>query len=171
MGLIVLLSMLRPSACRLRHSAPPRLAVHFRCPTCSEPLLPVDGSLRCSNRHSVDIAKEGYVYLIGPRRVSPEAAAESDALVRASRSFFEGGGFGPQVSAVAEEVVRALSHVPGGDADGESHVLAAGCGEGAVLRTVEQLLPAGGACRLWGTDESKLAVRYAAKRQRANRAS
>ena len=55
---------------------------------------------------------------------------------------------------------RALADCP--DTGGRRQVLNAGCGEGAYLRLLER-----DEAQLWGTDVSKLAVRYAAKRQPA----
>ena len=52
-------------------------------------------------------------------------------MVRASRAFFEAGGFGAQLAGVTAEVSRALADCPD---IGERHVLNAGCGEGAYLR-------------------------------------
>ena len=57
-------------------------------------------------------------------------------MTRASRAFFEAGGFGAQLAGVATEVSRALADCP--DAGGERHVLNAGCGEGAYLRLLQR---------------------------------
>jgi 23S rRNA (guanine745-N1)-methyltransferase len=69
------------------------------------------------------------------------------------------------VSGLADEVVRALSLCPG-DSDGHLAVLASGCSEGIYLRSVGEHAAMEGAVELWGVDERKLAVRYAASRQR-----
>jgi len=142
----------------------PRSAVQFSCPKCSAELLPSAEQrvLRCAGGHAFDVAKEGYVHLAKRTRASAEQQAESDEVTRASRAFFEAGGFGAQLAGVATEVSRALADCP--DAGGERHVLNAGCGEGAYLRLLQREQ-----AQLWGTDVSKLAVRYAAKRQPAAR--
>ena len=89
-------------------------------------------------------------------------------MVRASRAFFEAGGFALQAASVAEEVARALSLSPPRPAGEAPQVLGAGCGEGVYLRHVEAAMKAADRdAGLWGTDQSKLAVRYASKRQRA----
>ena len=56
-------------------------------------------------------------------------------MVRASRAFFEAGGFGAQLAGVTAEVSRALADCPD---IGERHVLNAGCGEGAYLRLLQR---------------------------------
>mmetsp|Transcript_21582 Transcript_21582/g.54895 ORF Transcript_21582/g.54895 Transcript_21582/m.54895 type:complete len:320 (+) Transcript_21582:40-999(+) len=142
----------------------PRRSVHFACPksNCGGELLPsTERVLRCACGHSIDVAREGYVHLAKRTKASAEQQAESDAVVRASRAFFEAGGFGAQLAGVTAEVSRALADCPD---IGERHVLNAGCGEGAYLRLLQREK-----AQLWGTDVSKLAVRYAAKRQPAAR--
>lgn len=89
-------------------------------------------------------------------------------MVRAERAFIESGGFATQLASISDEVFRALMLHHQADAADQLHVLNAGCGEGECLRLLARRLASenvkiGG---LWGTDTSKLAVRYAAKRQR-----
>lgn len=142
-----------------------RRAVHFRCPTCSEPLRPEPPrTLRCAKGHSVDVAKEGHCHLVPAGRRQPQKApkvrGDTDGSIRARRSFFEAGHYQLQASAVAAAVGAALGSVA---PDRPAAVLDAGCGEGQYLRAVERQL--GEHSSLWGTDLSRLAVRYAAKRQ------
>ena len=157
--------------------------LHFRCPTCSEALLPrPNGSgigkpaseLACAQGHTVSVAAEGHVHLLPtgrkPRKTST-AQGDSDASIRARRSFFDAGGYAAPVRAVAAETLRALVTQPRADG-GERNVLDAGCGEGAYLRGLEEASAAATALphmhmQLWGTDISKLAVRLSARRQRA----
>ena len=152
--------------------------LHFRCPTCSEALLPRPNSigkpaseLACAQGHTVSVAAEGHVHLLPtgrkPRKATT-AQGDSDASVRARRSFFDAGGYAAPVRAVAAETLRALAAQP--RAGGERNVLDAGCGEGAYLRALEEASAAATALphmQLWGTDISKLAVRLGARRQRA----
>ena len=112
----------------------PRGIVNFACPLCGHDLLPsAERMLRCSNGHAYDVAREGHVHLA--KRTNAKSAvqqAESDEAVRASRAFYEAGGFGTQLAGVAAEVSRALADCP--DTGGRRQVLNAGCGEGAYLR-------------------------------------
>ena len=64
-----------------------------------------------------------------------EPAAFNTQVTRASRAFFEAGGFGLQLAGVTAEVSRALADCPD---NGERHVLNAGCGEGAYLRLLQR---------------------------------
>ena len=70
----------------------------------------------------------------GPGHVADPAAFNSQ-VTRASRAFFEAGGFGLQLAGVTAEVSRALADCPD---NGERHVLNAGCGEGAYLRLLQR---------------------------------
>ena len=153
--------------------------LHFRCPTCSEALLPRSNGigtpateLACAQGHTVSVAANGHVHLLPtgrkPRKTAT-AQGDSDASIRARRSFFDAGGYAAPVRAVAAETLRALVSQP--RAGGERNVLDAGCGEGAYLRALEEASAAATAAlphmQLWGTDISKLAVRLSARRQRA----
>ena len=40
----------------------------FRCPVCGGPLDREERVYRCADRHSYDIAKEGYTYLLPPNQ-------------------------------------------------------------------------------------------------------
>ena len=148
----------------------PRAPACFACPHCGNNLVSNTGShgssqLVCANRHAFDVAKEGHVNLLPPTRSKPGVHDEVDKVVRASRAFHENGGFASQAAGIAAEVTRALCECP--DAGGSPQILAAGCGEGFYVRTLgKQLDRAGlaGQVGLWGTDTSKLAVRYAAKK-------
>ena len=158
-------------------SSVPSVGVRFQCPTCASPLLPSEHGLTCAQGHTVNVAKQGHVSLLPPRRVDPAAQAQDDERVRSTRLFFESimvasGDYGVQAEAIADETVRALSRCP--EPMHEAHILNVGCGEGNTLRCIQQRLEGAaeagstepGIPGLWGTDESKLAVRYAAARQR-----
>ena len=142
-----------------------RRALHFACPSCGDDLLPSEQSLRCAAadcKTTLDVAKEGHVHLAKPQKKA--AAAELDAIARASLAFHAAGGFEAQFAAVADEVARALSGCPPSD---EAQILIAGCGEGSCVRAVQERVdPSVG---LWAVDTNKLSVRYAAKRQRSAR--
>ena len=40
----------------------------FRCPVCGAPLTREEHTYRCPSRHSYDIAREGYTYLLPPNQ-------------------------------------------------------------------------------------------------------
>ena len=155
------LIMMLPTLAML--ATPVTSPTYFRCPLCSHLLLPHDSGLRCRNGHTFDQAREGHVHLLPPKKRAAQQS-EVDAQIRARRAFYEAGGFATQAGGLADEVVRAAASCPAAD---DLQVLAAGCGEGLFLRTVEERWANDNrsAVGLWGTDMEKQAVRYAARRQ------
>lgn len=111
------------------------------CPLCGEALRQTDGSLRCANRHTFDIARQGYVNLLTRR---PDTLYEDAALFEARRRVYAAGFFDPLLAALAR-------FLPGGP------LLDAGCGEGSLLHRL-----AGASGQAIGVDIAKVAVRMAA---------
>ncbi len=126
------------------------------CPVCKAPLQPFGGALQCENRHSFDLAKEGYVNLLTGQHKSGERTGDSRAMARARHAFLERGYF----DALAREVARQAAALTG-DAP---TVLDICCGEGHYAQCVAAAKP----CRLFGFDLSKEMVRLAAKRKIPN---
>src|SRR5579872_5299607 len=93
------------------------------CPVCQMALRQVDSALICANKHSFDIAREGYVNLLLQKR-----SGDAKEMLRARRSFLERGLYQPVSDAVNE---LARMHLP--DTAGSPHILDAGCGEGYYL--------------------------------------
>ena len=73
------------------------------CPICREPLVLNAGALRCINRHSYDIAAEGYVNLLLIGRKDPGDNAD---MVAARRAFLLKGYYGKLSSALSSLVLR-----------------------------------------------------------------
>ena len=72
-----------------------------RCPHCSLPLGRVDRSLRCAEGHSYDVARQGYVNLLG--RAAPPNA-DSPTMLEARARFLATGQYLPVADAVAARV-------------------------------------------------------------------
>ena len=131
----------------------------FRCPVCSEPLERGERAYRCPNRHSYDLAKEGYTYLLPPNQKHSPAPGDDKGMAQARREFLSKGYYAPLLNTLCSQT---LSH------SGDSPViLDAGCGEGYYTAGIYQaLLAAGKAPRMAGTDISKFILRSAAKREK-----
>lgn len=147
----------------------------LRCPACGEPLAPAEGAVRCSRRHSFDLARHGYVGLLTGARAT---SGDDGPMARARRDFLAAGRYAPVRAAVADLAAagtppaaghpdaegrsRAEGH-PGaaaGHPDGRPLVLDVGCGTGYYLAGVLDALP--DAVGL-GLDTSAHALRVAAK--------
>ena len=117
------------------------------CPHCGEPLTGSAGSLRCAAGHSFDIARQGYVALLGgPKRGIP---GDTAAMVDARERFLSAGHFAPLTDVLVE--------LAGGAPEGP--VLDIGAGTGHHLAAVLQAQPQRVGLAL---DASKYAARRAA---------
>lgn len=59
----------------------------FRCPVCGGPLDREERVYRCADRHSYDIAKEGYTYLLPPNQKHSADPGDDKAMSAARRDF------------------------------------------------------------------------------------
>ena len=119
------------------------------CPVCGRPLEKCDRSYMCENRHSFDIARQGYVNLLTVRQKHSLAPGDTREQVLSRRAFLEADFYGP----IAETLIETAKKY---GVSGE--ILDIGCGEGWYSA---QLAAALGA-NLTGLDISKEAVRCAA---------
>lgn len=104
---------------------------YFICPICHETLHLDGASLRCPNRHTFDIAKQGYVNLAPAAKQSPfynKASFENRARI------LEAGYYDDIRDAVLDAVGRYLNP--------RAAILDVGCGEGFYARAVQRANPA-----------------------------
>jgi 23S rRNA (guanine745-N1)-methyltransferase len=131
----------------------------FRCPVCAGALGRVDRSLRCAKRHSFDLARQGYVNLLGGRGGALPAAGGDDAAQLARRDAFLGRG---HFDAVADTLAQMTA------LRGPVSLLEAGCATAYHLgRLADRLTAAGAAVTAAGFDISKAAAGFAARRHPA----
>jgi 23S rRNA (guanine745-N1)-methyltransferase len=135
-------------------------ANNLTCPLDGTPLLG-DKSLHCSNGHSFDIARQGYLHLLPVQNKKSKEPGDSKEMVEA-RSHFLDAGFYVPISEHLNSI--ALKHLPLSD---ELCVVDAGCGEGYYLsRFCDALMQREGDASLIGLDISKPAVIAAARRNK-----
>ena len=131
----------------------------FRCPVCGEVLTREERTYRCPNRHSYDIAKEGYTYLLPPNQKHSAAPGDDKGMAAARREFLSRGYYAPLLAALCREIDARTGMTPA--------LLDTGCGEGYYTAGIYQsLCAAGKQPRMAGTDISKAILRYAAKREK-----
>ena len=63
----------------------------FICPVCKEKLCIQNKSLVCSNNHTFDIAKSGYVNLLLSKQAGKNVHGDNKLTVRARRDFLSKG--------------------------------------------------------------------------------
>ncbi|WP_396126590.1 putative RNA methyltransferase [Amycolatopsis sp. FBCC-B4732] len=125
---------------------PPRVVEALRCSVCGDLIGLADRTLRCGNRHSFDLARQGYVNLLHAR--IPAGTADTAEMVAARADFLASGAY----RGLADELARAC-------AEADDLVVDAGAGTGYYLARV---LDASGAFGL-ALDVSAAALKRAAR--------
>lgn len=131
----------------------------FRCPVCGAPLERGERAYTCPDRHSYDLAKEGYAYLLPPNQKHSAAPGDDRQMAQARREFLSKGYYEPLLNTLCCHIPAVSGRQPA--------ILDAGCGEGYYTAGVFRALrDAGKAPRMAGTDISKFILRYAARREK-----
>ena len=123
-------------------------ATAFACPICQENLALVESSLKCSNRHSFDLAKFGYVNLAPQIKQSANYDKEN---FQNRQQILEAGFY----QAILEAISNLLSN-----SKNAKTVLDIGCGEGFYSRKLQESHPEK---TFYAFDISKDSVQIAAK--------
>lgn len=104
----------------------------FSCPICSSEMM-LEDQVRfvCTNGHSFDLAKSGYVNL------APQAHTTKydKTLFEARTAVMSSGFFEPIIHKLVEQVIQQIGHVD------NPVILDAGCGEGTHLSMMHAQLP------------------------------
>ena len=120
----------------------------FACPICQENLTLIETSLKCSNRHSFDLAKFGYVNLAPQIKQSTNYDKEN---FQNRQQILEAGFY----QAILEGISDILATKPSAKT-----VLDIGCGEGFYSRKLQEAHPDK---TFYAFDISKDSVQIAAK--------
>lgn len=131
------------------------------CPICAQPLQDVGATLVCANRHTFDVAREGYVNLLVRRKKLADSVGDSAEMLQARRQFLTSGFYDPLSDRLNELAVAILAEQPA------PVVADVGCGEGFYLRRLGDRL--GRPACLFGLDVAKTAVRMAARQHNNGR--
>ena len=119
------------------------------CPLCGAPLCRTEHTYRCENRHSFDIARQGYVNLLPVQQKHSLHPGDPREQVLARRAFLNQGFYQPIVDTLIDTAKSLGCTGP---------MLDVGCGEGYYSSRLAEALGA----ELIGLDISKEAVRCAA---------
>ncbi len=119
------------------------------CPICGKELNRQEKCYVCENRHSFDIARQGYVNLLTVQQKHSLTPGDTREQVLSRRSFLEAGYYAPIARALTETAQKY-------GVSGE--ILDIGCGEGYYSAQLADAL----GLPLTGLDISKEAVRCAA---------
>lgn len=137
----------------------------LQCPVCSRALKQGEKQYFCSNRHSFDIARKGYVNLLLPHHTGAGDPGDSKEMLQSRRAFLDKGYYETFSDQLNNIITCAL---PMKEEKGESmNILDAGCGEGYYTWRLKNRLAAldsHGKPHIYGIDVSKHAIHYASGR-------
>ena len=123
-------------------------ATAFACPICQEKLALAEGSLKCSNRHSFDLAKFGYVNLAPQIKQSANYDKEN---FQNRQQILEAGFY----QAILDTISDLLA-----SSESAKTILDIGCGEGFYSRKLQE---SHSGKTFYAFDISKDSVQIAAK--------
>ena len=125
------------------------------CPVCSEELNKQDRCYVCPNRHSFDMARQGYVNLLTVQQKHSLNPGDTREQVLSRRAFLEAGYYAPIARTLIETAQELGISGP---------IVDVGCGEGYYSAQLADALNA----ELVGFDISKEAVRCAAAKYKGH---
>ncbi|MBE6626653.1 MAG: hypothetical protein E7628_05680 [Ruminococcaceae bacterium] len=96
----------------------------INCPTCGETLIRENKSLVCPNRHTFDIAKQGYVNLLPPGKEKNAHTGDEQIMVKARVDFLSCGHYKRISDRLAELIAEHIL------TDTDAVICDMGCGEG-----------------------------------------
>ena len=122
----------------------------YLCPLCQQPLYLNTKQYQCANRHSFDIAREGYVNLLPVQHKNSKDPGDNKEMMQARRDFLHAGWYAPLAQALTDSVTKLAP----------DSLLDLGCGEGYYTAQLKRALPD---AQVFGVDISKAAIKFAAK--------
>jgi 23S rRNA (guanine745-N1)-methyltransferase len=87
------------------------VAAHVRCPVCAGPVRVGDDQVACENGHGFNIARQGYVSLVGGQ--GGPGTGDSAPMVMARERFLGSGHYQPIAAAITELAARLDPGGPG----------------------------------------------------------
>ncbi|MBE0493342.1 MAG: 23S rRNA (guanine(745)-N(1))-methyltransferase [Thiomicrospira sp.] len=132
----------------------------YRCPLCQHPLVRDGQQWHCDQRHSFDIAKQGYVNLLPVQNKRSKSPGDNADMMQARRDFLNAGFYQPLSDQLNQLFIDYLGFMP------TPQILDLGCGEGYYSARLHSAFNLKNQAQIWGLDISKDAIRYAAKRDK-----
>jgi len=134
-------------------------SISFKCPLCNEPLLREQKIYRCSNHHTYDEAKEGYVNLLLAQHKKSKNPGDNDEMIKSRQAFLNKGYY----ASLSSQILKIISSMEQGF---NQNILDIGCGEGYYMNAIKKAsLNENASLFLCGIDISKTAVKLAGKRK------
>ncbi len=140
-------------------------ALNLSCPIDGEPLLCQEKQLVCSNGHTFDIARQGYVNLLPVQHKRSKEPGDSKEMVMARTAFLNLGLYQPIAKTLSSIINNQIKNTINPDIN----LFDAGCGEGYYLDFIANTLSQSQIHKnihYVGLDISKHAIVAAAKRNK-----
>lgn len=137
----------------------------YQCPVCQLKLKEEEKYYLCSNNHSFDKSRKGYINLLLVNQKATKEPGDSKEMVLSRKEFLNKGYYKP----LAKELSLLLTRLIQANKDKIINVLDAGCGEGYFTCYLKKQLVETNPTKnlkFWGIDISKPAINYAATRDR-----
>lgn len=135
------------------------------CPVCKDRLIKdiSNKMYKCPNRHTYDIAKEGYVNLLISNQKRSKNPGDSKEMVLARVDFLSKGYYEVLSYKINEVIFECLEKI---NSD-KFNIMDLGCGEGYYLTNLKNYLDEKDIkANYYGLDVSKEAVKYASKKNK-----
>ncbi|QEN06268.1 23S rRNA (guanine(745)-N(1))-methyltransferase [Thiospirochaeta perfilievii] len=129
----------------------------YTCPVCKKPLQKIDTTFKCTNNHSFDIAKEGYVNLMPIKSKKTKDPGDNRKMLLSRREFLESGYYKRLALNLSDKINSILENITG------ANILDLGCGEGYYAGIIDKNI-VNKHNTIYGVDISKIAVKYGSKR-------
>lgn len=133
------------------------------CPYCKSALQDTNEKMyRCENKHTFDVAKQGYINLLPVNQKKSKDPGDNEMMITARRNFLELGFYDPLIESITNLVETKLTFETN-----DIVAFDAGCGEGYYSEKALNNLT-GLDTQIFGTDISKFAVKNAARKYKEN---
>jgi 23S rRNA (guanine745-N1)-methyltransferase len=139
----------------------------LQCPVCRERTVRSETGCQCANKHTFDVARQGYVNFLLAHQKNSKEPGDSREMIQSRRRFLDRGHYDRVSDGINDAIANAL---PGPERGIVCSILDAGCGEGFYLKRLKDALgrsdPDPGVFHYYGVDISKYAVQQATQRDR-----
>ncbi|MFA5828910.1 MAG: methyltransferase domain-containing protein [Candidatus Gracilibacteria bacterium] len=146
----------------------------YLCPVCKQQLEQVNKSFICSQKHTYDISREGYVNFLLANQKKTKDPGDSKLMVDGRQFFLDQGYYDP----LAKEINKIILPLVKKSKTKNFNILDVGCGTGFYSGKLQESLklgtqaqhstraskPSAPSAHLWGIDISKPAIQKAAKK-------
>lgn len=140
---------------------------HLICPVChsclsSKQTFTEPQSLVCSNLHSFDVSRKGYVNLLLTQDKNSKDPGDNKEMAKARKRFLDKGYYEPLAKGLCTLFSQKLSSM-----DNKSVLLDAGCGDGYYTDSIKRFISEKSlSFSVYGMDISKEAIRLASGRNK-----